>query len=287
MCRFVSYKGVPITMDELVVEPSNSLIEQSKDAKKHKTPLNGDGFGLGWYPLHQDPEPGLFVSVEPAWSNRNLSQIASKVKTSNFFAHVRDASVGIPVSRANCHPFSFENYLFMHNGWLDQFSKIHRDIINCLSDRAFQLIKGNTDSEYAFALFLDTVDFASGLTSGDLKDGIYSTIKKIIDLRKKKGANTNAYMNFIITNGESIVATRFSSDQNTQPASLFYTQGDITFNKDGDFKVTHGSNSSVIVSSEPLTEQSREWTKIDRNHIVIVDGDNQVKVESIPIAYQT
>ncbi len=287
MCRFVAYKGIPITMDELVVEPSNSLIEQSKDAKKHKTPLNGDGFGLGWYPLHQDAEPGLFVSVKPAWSNQNLHQIASKIKTSNFFAHVRDASEGIPVSLANCHPFTFENYLFMHNGFLDEFPKIHREIINCLSERAFRLVKGNTDSEYAFALFLDTIDFAGGLSSDDIKEGIYLTIKKIINIRKEKGSHTNAYMNFVVSNGESVVATRFATDKNTQPTSLFYTRGEISFNKGEDFKVSHDSNNSVIVSSEPLTEQSREWMKIDRNHAVIVDENNQVKVESIPIDYQS
>lgn len=274
-------------MDELVIKPSNSLIEQSKDAKKHKTPLNGDGFGLGWYPLHQDPEPGLFVSVEPAWSNQNLHQIASKIKTNNFFAHVRDASEGIPVSRANCHPFAFDNYLFMHNGFLDEFSKIHREIINCLSDRAFQLIKGNTDSEYAFALFLDTVEFASDLSSNDIKEGIYSTIKTIIDIRKKQHSNTNAYMNFVINNGESVVATRFATDKNTQPTSLFYTRGEITFNRDEDFQVSHNSNNSVIVSSEPLTEQSKEWIKVDRNHAVIIDANNHLKLEAIPIDYQT
>ena len=287
MCRFVSYKGQAITMDKLVIEPSNSLIEQSKDAKKRKNPLNGDGFGLGWYPMHQDPEPAVFVSVEPAWSNQNLGQIASKIKTEHFFAHVRDASSGIPVSQANCHPFSFENYLFMHNGWLDEFALYHRDIINCLSNKAFQFIKGNTDSECAFALFLDTIDFASGLSANDLKTGIYSVINTIVNIRKSKGANTNAEMNFIVSNGESIVATRFASDKNSQPASLFYTQGDFTFNGNEDFSISHGGNGSAIVSSEPLTEQSKEWIKVDRNHMVSIDKNNRVVVEPIPIDYQS
>lgn len=101
MCRFLVYRGYPLLLEDLVVRPSNSLIAQSLHAKKRNKPVNGDGFGLGWYPLHNDPEPGTFVSIEPAWSNRNLIQLARKVYSQHFFAHVRDASTGMSVAEAN------------------------------------------------------------------------------------------------------------------------------------------------------------------------------------------
>ena len=159
MSRFIAYSGQSTFMNELVFNASNSLVQQSKKAKMRVNPLNGDGFGVGWYPEHNDAIPGTFVSVEPAWSNRNLSQIATKISTSNFFAHVRDASIGMPVSQGNCHPFQYGPYLWMHNGRLDQFSKFRRLILNDLSDKAFDFIKGNTDSECAFAIFLDEINF--------------------------------------------------------------------------------------------------------------------------------
>ncbi len=84
MCRFIAYKGEEVTLNDIVISPTNSLIEQSKDAKKRKKPLNGDGFGLSWYPTHNDPFPARFVSIEPAWSNQNLQQIASKVRSQCF-----------------------------------------------------------------------------------------------------------------------------------------------------------------------------------------------------------
>lgn len=49
MCRFVAYLGEPILAEDLITKPINSLIHQSYHAKEMAEPLNGDGFGMGWY----------------------------------------------------------------------------------------------------------------------------------------------------------------------------------------------------------------------------------------------
>lgn len=76
---------------DVVTKPNRSLITQSFDARERVTGngyLNGDGFGVGWYPfsyegsvLAPDLEetPGLFTSVKPAWNNENLRRLADKV----------------------------------------------------------------------------------------------------------------------------------------------------------------------------------------------------------------
>ena len=51
MCRFIAYLGKPITADELLLKPVNSLVHQSYSAGEMSEILNGDGFGLGWYGL--------------------------------------------------------------------------------------------------------------------------------------------------------------------------------------------------------------------------------------------
>jgi len=288
MCRFIIYKGEPITMDELVIAPANSLIVQSKESKKRKLPVNGDGFGVGWYPVHDDPEPARIVSIEPAWSNQNLIQLSSKVKSEHFFAHVRDASTGMPVSQSNCHPFTHGSYMFMHNGRLDEFPKFKRSILNSLSDRAFNLIKGNTDSEYAFALFMDTIKFAENLNTNELKQAMYTTIRLIIQFRIDNNANTNAFINFAVSNGKSTIVTRFATDSNTQPASLFYCQGEIEYNSElEDIEINHTTNGNIIICSEPLTETSQDWIKVERNHAVIISLNESIMVEKIPITHQS
>jgi predicted glutamine amidotransferase len=51
-------------------------------------PTNGDGFGLGWYD-DAGPKPGVFRSIEPAWSDHNLRELANHSRSGHFFAHIR------------------------------------------------------------------------------------------------------------------------------------------------------------------------------------------------------
>jgi len=262
MCRFIAYSGESTFMNTLIFEASNSLVHQSKQSRMRVNPLNGDGFGVGWYPEHNDPIPGTFVSIEPAWSNRNLGQIAAKIPTRHFFAHVRDASIGMPVSQSNCHPFQYGPYLWMHNGRLDQFSRFRRLILNDLSDQAFDFIKGNTDSECAFAMFLDEIDFDPAASFAKLQQAMKTTIAKINNYRKEVKADTNAFINFALSNGQSSLFTRYSSRADVRPASLFYSQ----------------TNNSIIVSSEPLSDIKAHWTKVERSTLISID-DNKVTTE--------
>lgn len=257
MCRFIAYSGETTLMNTLIFDASNSLVQQSKKAKMRVNPLNGDGFGVGWYPAHEDPIPGTFVSVEPAWSNRNLSQIADKIPTQHFFAHVRDASVGMPVSQSNCHPFQYGPYLWMHNGRLDQFSRFRRLILNDLSDKAFDFIKANTDSECAFAIFLDEITFDLEASQEKLKAAMKATITRINEYRKQVNADTNAFINFALTNGKNSIFTRYSSKPEIRPASLFYSQ----------------NNNNIIVSSEPLSDNKSHWIKVERSSLLAIKNN--------------
>ena len=80
MCRFVGYIGSKILLADLITRPENSLIRQSYKARERLEPLNGDGFGIGWYVPDITIEPGVFKSIAPAWSNRNLSNLAEHIE---------------------------------------------------------------------------------------------------------------------------------------------------------------------------------------------------------------
>src|SRR5689334_22890510 len=107
MCRWMAYSGSPILLEELLYKPKHSLIDQSLHAKLGVETTNGDGFGIGWYD-QASPQPGVYHSIGPAWSNRNLHSLAAHIQSSTFFAHIR-ASTGTPVQESNCHPFRFQN----------------------------------------------------------------------------------------------------------------------------------------------------------------------------------
>lgn len=60
--------------------------------------LNGDGFGIGWFPHEEqaeaDPTPCVFTSITPAWNNENLTRLSQKITSPLIFAHVRAAYPG-------------------------------------------------------------------------------------------------------------------------------------------------------------------------------------------------
>jgi len=78
------------------------------------------------------------------------------------------------VMQTNCHPFCFKNITFMHNGTIPHYKFIKRTMMHSLSDRAFGMIQGTTDSEMMFALFVTHFEHLSGETDGK-EDEPYSS----------------------------------------------------------------------------------------------------------------
>jgi hypothetical protein len=100
--------------------PVHSLIDQSLHSKLGAEITNGDGFGIGWYDTAA--APGVFRSTEPAWNDQNLHEVAGHVTSPLFFAHIR-AAIGSSVQQTNCHPFRYDRWLWMHNGYLSGFAR--------------------------------------------------------------------------------------------------------------------------------------------------------------------
>ena len=119
MCRWLAYSGSPLSIHDLLYRPEHSLIDQSLHSTMGAETTNGDGFGIGWYGVGYD-EPGVFHSVEPAWNDRNLRDMAQHIISPLVFAHIR-ASTGTAVQETNCHPFRHGNWLWMHNGGIREF----------------------------------------------------------------------------------------------------------------------------------------------------------------------
>ena len=110
-------------------------------------PTNGDGFGIGWYSAAGGP--GIFKSMEPAWNDRNLRELAGHVESHLFVAHVR-ATTGTPVQQTNCHPFRYGKWLWVHNGRDVDWLTVKRDLVLAVDPALYPLIEGTTDSEVLF-----------------------------------------------------------------------------------------------------------------------------------------
>jgi glutamine amidotransferase len=288
MCRFLCYRGPEIPLADLLYRPANSLILQSFHAKERTEPLNGDGFGVGWYTPRISSTPGVFASLTPAWSNRNLRQISEHVKSGCFFAHVRAASPGMRVSEANCHPFQYRRFLWMHNGGIRDFWRIKRRLRASLPDQLYHSIDGTTDSEHAFAVFLHLLGDLEGQRSvGELGEALVRTIEQLEQWTWDSSLSGPSYYNFAVTDGQSVAAVRYVSDPEVEPQSLYYsTGGKYECSHDGvcSFCKCDVSERTIIVASERLTANAGDWVRVAPNHVLTVGPDLIANVRLMDVA---
>ena len=287
MCRFVAYLGRPITVDELLLKPTNSLVNQSYDAEEMSQTLNGDGFGLGWYVHHISQKPGLFRSISPAWNNHNLLYNAPLIQTDCMFAHIRAASEGA-ISEANSHPFHYEQFLMMHNGVVPYFSKIKRRLLSLLSDELFLWVKGQTDSEHVFALLMqhlvDIRGSAPGISTAQIKQGFEQTFEVVRDLTQEAGiADEVSTFNMMITDGHRIFGTRYSSDPEKETRSLYFSTGSRFECQNGISSMVQDASGdkAVLIVSEKLNDHKEEWTHIPANQFIAVDNAMEISLSPL------
>ncbi len=307
MCRWLTYIGRPILMSDLVLETNNSLVRQTLNfagfqPQQHVTrhPVDGDGFGLGWYDHSISPEPARLVFADPAWNNPNLENLSHLLRTQLMFAHVRAATLHSAVSRENCHPFKFGNLLFMHNGGLAGFSTIRRKLLNSLPDPIFDCIRGTTDSEHCFALFLSLLPtLETPIPPLVLRDTMAKLVGMLMEWSMDKEITERSSLNFAVTDGHSLVATRFCNwryPDHQVAQSLYYSvAGGFERGADGNLhhcEIEGDKPGAVIISSEPLTadfanpDDCPEWGPVPEDSIITVTPEYEVSVESLKVSHR-
>jgi predicted glutamine amidotransferase len=283
MCRFLAYLGAPISMGALLYDPVDSLIKQSYAAREIEEPLNGDGFGVGWYHHDRSPDPALFVSVTPAWNNRNLRYLAPKVSSHCIAAHVRAASVG-DVAEANCHPFHYKDRLMMHNGGVEHFERIKRDLCNLLNEEIFLWVKGQTDSEHLFALFLTHLEQYGGRpTTDQVADAFEAMIADLKKLMQQHAITAPAYLNMVYTDGRIAVGLRYVTDRST-PLTMYYSEGKKYVCTDNVCRMVRGTDKkehAAMIVSEKLTDIADDFTAEPEHHFVLVDAERNVSFRPV------
>lgn len=286
MCRFLIYKGRDILMSDLLMKAEQSLILQSYKAKEREEPLNGDGFGIGWYHHEIDPVPCVFASTQPAWSDRNLFHLSEKIRSGCFFAHVRAASAGAFVSQFNCHPFQYEQFLWMHNGKIAEFQKIKRRLRESLDDQYYDFIQGTTDSEHAFAVFLNILGKQiDDYSVTDLSEALLGTIRKISEWTHEANIDDPSYLNFALSDGYNIVACRYVSNRDFAAPSLYLSAGERIEISDGKYRMlpTQKHPNTAVVASEPVTAERDDWRAVEENHLIVITPE--VHIRECPIEY--
>jgi len=275
MCRWLAYSGSPMSIETLLYKPEHSLIDQSLHSQLGAETTNGDGFGIGWYGAAETP--GVFHSVEPAWNNRNLRDLAAHIESPLVFAHIR-ASSGSPVQETNCHPFRHGRWLWMHNGLIREFAKVKRDLVLAVDPSLYASIEGSTDSEVFFFI---------ALTMG-LEDDPPGAVERAVGLIEKVGRDHDVdhpiQMTVATTDGGSLWAFRYSSEGASR--SLYYSTDVPTLRKlhpELEIVSTLADESRLIVS-EPIRDLPGAWNEVPESSFGVVQAGQDELLPFRPVA---
>lgn len=256
MCRLAAYVGPEIPLEKIIVRPSHSLLQQSQSATEAKLAVNGDGFGIAWY--GKEKRPGLYRDVLPAWSDGNLPNICRMISSPLFLAHVRASTTG-ETSRVNCHPFTYENWSFMHNGQIGNFSLIRRELEATLPDALYDIRRGTTDSELLFLLLL-----ANGLTENPKP-----ACEKVVLMLRNAGKKSDLpnRISAVFCDGKSLFAFRHSCDEKSPS---LYASGNL-------------DNDGNAFASEPLDGDCQNWSSIPENQFACL-SNQQLALEPLQVS---
>lgn len=256
MCRLATYWGPEIPLEKLLLHPAHSLMKQSWGPQEMREgKLNADGYGFAWF--DKQNKPAAYTNPMPIWTDPNLPALGRTLTSSMWLANVRSATFCSDVSHANTQPFIDDSFVFLHNGYIKDFSLTLQHWLRCqLAPEIGAHIRGTTDSEHLFALFrqimVDNPDYS-----------IVNAMEQLMEMIAEGLHDRKGLLNIIIANSRQIVALRHAV--NGECPSLYYTTDDEDY------------AGASLIASERLTP-SKSWQTVPKHHLLIIDPDKPIEI---------
>jgi predicted glutamine amidotransferase len=261
MCRWMAWSGQPVIVEELLFQPVHGLIDQSLHSRMGVETTNGDGFGLGWYGAGEGP--GIYKSVQPAWGDANLRDLAAHIESHLFIAHVR-ATTGTAIQETNCHPFRHGRWLMVHNGVISGFHEMRRELMLEIAPELFANVEGSTDSEVLFHL---------ALTYGLEKDPVAAlerTIGLVEATAEKHGIHYPVQTSIGVTDGERLWALRYSTEGRSRSLFVSTDAQAVRELHPENPRLQRLRDEDRVVVSEPLSDLPGLWHEIPESTVLVV-----------------
>ena len=171
--------------------------------------LRAKGRGLGWgIGFYQAGE--VLLRRRPLDEHDGISGAAlgRDVRTDILIGHVRRASIGDQTA-SNTHPFRYRQWLFAHTGTIAQFDNLRERLVTSIPDFLMRNVRGDTDSELLFHLFLSFLHDAGKLSDTvrppDVISALRTSIALVDRLCSEEGAHNAGPTGVLVSNGEYIV----------------------------------------------------------------------------------
>jgi glutamine amidotransferase len=164
------------------------------------------GWGIGFYQAGE-----VLLRRRPIDERQviDLAEAAESVRTDVLIGHVRHASVGA-LRTENTHPFRYRTWLFAQTGTIDGFDRLRERLLESMPEFLRRNVRGETDSELFFYLFLSFLHDAghlneNNIASEHIASALRASISLVDRLSAEEGFGENLG-NILVTNGELLVS---------------------------------------------------------------------------------
>lgn len=169
------------------------------------TPL---AWGVGFYQAGEVLMRRRPIDEQPTI---DVAKVAGDVRADVLIGHVRNATVG-SLRTENTHPFRFRQWLFAQTGTLPSFVAIRDRLVSSVPPFLASSIRGESDAEVLFYVFLSFLHDAGRLNEGipepaHVREALRSCVA-VVDALSSEVGGTPAKVNVLISNGEHIFGLR-------------------------------------------------------------------------------
>ncbi len=234
MCRLFAIRSVePVRVDR-------AFAVLKSRSHEHK-----DGWGLA---LFDDGAPSVEVSIKAAHACRRFDELTTSLTTKSMLTHLRLASQG-DVAERNAHPFRHEKWAFMHNGTLQNFVERREQVEALLAPELRSLMRGETDSERCFYLFLTHLKRFPNASTQEVATALARTVRDVVAIFDAAStAKECTTANFVAFDGNTLIACRHGK-------GLFHSSKGTTH----------------FIASEPLWPED-PWAEVEEDSVVAFDA---------------
>src|SRR5271165_2848853 len=182
----------------VLMSESAALSARSKGA-----PL---GWGVGFY---QGGEVLMRRRPIDERQEIDVAALAADVRADLVIGHVRYATIGA-LRTENTHPFRYRQWLFAQTGTVSEFEQVRERLVASVPEFLRSGIRGDTDAEVLFHVFLSFLHDAGRLNDGQvdatqMAEALRSCLAVVDGITSEVGAPA-ANLNLLVSDGNQLIA---------------------------------------------------------------------------------
>jgi predicted glutamine amidotransferase len=276
MARMFGFIGNRSDLGARVLKSNAELL------RVRRAPAEPLGWGLGFY------QAGEILLRRRPIDDRDeidLTEAAEDIRTDVLIGHVRRASVGA-LRTENTHPFRYRSWVFAHTGTIGGFEHLRERLLASQPEFLRRNVRGETDSECLFYLFLSFLHDAGHLDEGHVATthvaaALRASIALVDRLSAEEGFGPNSG-DILVTNGESMLAVHRNGVTGYRVLRGKFDIEDL-LGEDGTRQARIPSIDSThftIIASE-LETLPAGWTAVSERTVVTLSRTDDPRVEPL------